>query len=112
MSLIKKIRKQEILYWNEGIIDKYGEYAFDVPILVKARVDSSTDEFSDDTNKKIIASKKFYLPLELKPGTYLSEDISLIAETKPDVNSSCNKVIKNKVTPNIRYTETLYVSYV
>lgn len=112
MSLLKKIRMQEVLYWLPIGIDEYGKTIFDVPVLTKARVDNESIEVLNEEGKKELAVKKFYLGLELIPGVYLSEDISLTEETQPDKNIKCNKIIRNEKIQKIRYNETLYLSYV
>jgi len=112
MSLLKKIRKQPILIWESLSKDKFGKTQFALPIEFLSRVESQIEETIDNDGKKAITKKVLYLERDFKPGSYISEDITLINVKHPDTNPTCNKIIKSTILPKIRYNETLFQSFI
>ncbi len=110
MSLLKKIRKQKILYWNKSTVNTFGETIFELPTEVYARVESNSEYSQDATHETIKNIKTIYTEFELVIGSFISEDLTQSAIIVPDKTVGCLQIKTNKKIPKISYNEKLHVS--
>ena len=113
MSIIKKMRKQKVVWWAKNPEpDRYGKYSFEPPVEIDCRWDDVAEEYRDPQGQVALSSSVVYPDRVLKTGDMLREGV--MDSNEPADPTDVGAVFEIKrfdKTPNLRATETLYTAY-
>lgn len=109
MSIIKKMRKQNAVYWAFDKVDQFGKKSFISPVQIKCRWDGVIEEFLDSTGEIRMSKAKVYVDRDTPVGGVLM--LGLIADITDSVNIKENEgaweIRRFDTTPNLKATEFL-----
>lgn len=114
MSIIKKMRKQDAVWWKrQPSPDRFGEFTFDPPVAIRCRWDDSVVEFLDAQGERQISRSVVYVDRIMSPGDMLREGEMLSDEPEDPLSiTTAHEIKRFDKTPNLKATETLLTAYI
>lgn len=120
MSLIKRMRKQDAVYWalageesGGKDFDKYGQPVVTEPVAIKCRWDGKTEEFIDAKGTRLFSHAIVFVDRDVDVGGVLM--LGTIADiTNADVpkeNANAWEIKRFDKIGNLRATEFLLKAY-
>jgi hypothetical protein len=70
-SFIKKVCKQDAVYWGTPVKDGYGTCAFDAPVEIKVRWEDRIKTITDKDGKETVTGVEVLVTQDLDLGGYL-----------------------------------------
>lgn len=109
MSLIKRMRKQDAVWWAVTGQNASGENLYDAPIQVKCRWEDVAEQFTDATGNVVISNARVYVDRIMKVGDVLWKGTlaDIVYQVEPLRNEGAYAIRKFPQIPNLRNSETL-----
>lgn len=114
MSLIKRMRKQDAVWWKRNPEpDRFGNFSFDPPVAIRCRWDDSLVEFLDAQGERRISRSVVYVDRLMTPGDMLREGEMLSDEPEDPLSITTAYEIKRfDKNPNIKASESLLTAFI
>lgn len=121
MSLIKRMRRQDAIYWRQIGVDSYGARLYDPPMGIRVRWDEKSSQYVNKDGEQVASRSTVYVPFDMKAGDMLlkglfvgdsssssSSDVPTIEDPK---EAGAWEVMHFANIPNIRAKEFLRICY-
>src|SRR6266513_567931 len=110
-SIITKMRKQKAILLRRLAPDKYGKFAFDIPVEISCRWEDVIQEFLDHVGEKRISQSVVYVDRVVKIGDRLMRgELTSSVPNDPLLTESFEVKQFNQL-PNLKATESLLTAY-
>lgn len=110
MSVMKRMRKQKVCYWEPTEPDRYGNMGFKPPVEIKCRWQSASKEEKDTLALEVDVTDVVYPDRELKIGGMLWEGLKKDLPKLTPPPADAKRIQGAGKIPNFKYTETLYIA--
>lgn len=109
---LRKIRKQDAIYWERIGIDAYGSHVFAEPVNIKVRWSDKQEVVVDEFNKQIVSSANIFTDGELALNSYVMKGV-VTGDTpvSPLGVDGAVEIKWNKIVPDIKNRASLFKSY-
>jgi hypothetical protein len=112
MSLIKKMRKQNAIWWSAGPKDEFGSISFAAPVQIKCRWEEKNGQIMGAQGQIITGLDTVYVDRDMKIGDKLKEG-TLATDTPvdPKDDREAFEIQGWEKTPNLKAKEFLRIAY-
>lgn len=109
MSLIKRMRKQDAVWWAVTGQNSSGENLYDAPVEVKCRWEDVAEQFTDAMGQIAISNSRVYVDRAMKVGDILWKGklAEVVSQMQPFQNAGAYAIRKFGQIPNLKNSETL-----
>ncbi len=110
MSLIKRMRKQDAVWWERSAApDEYNKWTFAAPVQIACRWVDKVGEFQNEKGETTNSKAEVYVDREMKLGDFLQKgELDSNTPLDPADSETALPLVGWVDTPNLKNTEHLY----
>lgn len=113
MGIIRRMRRQNAVYWPKTGKDAFGKPKFGAAVPVKCRWVDTAVEYQHPNGQQRVSNAVVNPDMEMKPGDLLAlmdfEDVD--PDQDPLLTYKAKEIQRFDNLPNLRVTERLYTAY-
>lgn len=112
MSVIKKMRRQRAVYWEQNGIDRYGKLSYLKAVEIRCRWDDGVVDARSAEGATLSFNATVYVDREMKVGDMLKKGELESADNhnNPTSDPEAKRIQRFSITPNFKATENLYTA--